>query len=276
MDSARDYLKKLQDDLIEQFKGKPNIEVFQKALARQLEELYGFYYQLNDMRWLQNAEGAQLDGIGNIVDLSRMAALVWSNMAGQIMPMEDDLYRKFLRFKVFLNTSEGTYREIVRTFQMFWADTLILYEERPDVPATMFWTLEGVDPFATDNRVLDIAARVKAAGVALRFAFRGYEYERADWFAGAAAEFTRTFFTGDNVFIVTFETNYSAGSAAETKREFFAEDGDPILTGASAYDAAAESSYIRERYMEFAPIPDTAALYGGGIEQEWIKETHTE
>ena len=49
---ALDFIEKLRRDMIEQFKGKPNIEVYQKALARQLEELHAFFYDLDTLRWL--------------------------------------------------------------------------------------------------------------------------------------------------------------------------------------------------------------------------------
>ena len=276
MDKYIDWLQKLEADLIEQFRGQPNIKVFQKAVARQLTELYAFFYQLYVLQWLDNANGVQLDGIGNIVDLSRTDALIWSNLAGINVPMEDDLYRKYLWFKIFLNTSEGTYRDIVRTFKMFWSDTPILYSERIDVPATMFWTLEGINPFAADNRVLDIASRVKAGGVALRFAFKGYEYEQSDYFVGAAWEHTREFFTDDSVFIVTFETDHFAGAAAEVERSMFVEDGTPIPTEATSYSAGFAAVVIREWYMEFIPLPDSATSYHGDILHEFIKEVHSE
>ena len=37
-----DYLKKLENDMPQQFKDKPNIEVLLKALARQLQEVFQF------------------------------------------------------------------------------------------------------------------------------------------------------------------------------------------------------------------------------------------
>ena len=60
-----DFLDRLRRDTIEQFRDKPNIDVYQKALARQLSELYAFFTELDTLQWLQNAEGVQLDGIGD-------------------------------------------------------------------------------------------------------------------------------------------------------------------------------------------------------------------
>jgi len=188
VDNYLNWLRKLQDDLIEQFRGQPKIAVFQKAVARQFEELYAFYYQLYILQWLDKAEGAQLDGIGNIVDLSRTDALIWANMAGLNAPMDDALYRMYLLFKIFLNTSEGTYGDVVRTLKMFWPDTSFFYSEYVDIPATMFFTSESL-PLTTDLRILRIVTRVKAAGVALKFIMQAEAQETTTCHASTVSFF---------------------------------------------------------------------------------------
>ena len=196
MDNYLNWLWKLQDDLIEQFRGQPKIAVFQKAVARQFEELYAFYYQLYILQWLDKAEGAQLDGIGNIVDLSRTDALIWANMARLNVPMDDALYRMYLLFKIFLNTSEGTYGDVVRTLKMFWPDTSFFYSEYVDIPATMFFTSESL-PLTTDLRILRIVTRVKAAGVALKFIMQVDAQETPMYFAAAVNILNVFFFLGE-------------------------------------------------------------------------------
>ena len=165
MDSAKDYISALEADMIEQFRGRPNLEVYQKALARQLNELYVFFYELYAYRWIQTAQGAQLDGIGNIVALSRMDALILSQMSGENVPMDDETYRLYLMWKMILNTSTATYPEIHRALSLFW-DKTPLYHEDTNYPATMFFTVPAVSGDVGAN-VLSIAAKIKAAGVAL-------------------------------------------------------------------------------------------------------------
>ena len=191
MDKWLDWIQKLEDDLIEQFRGQPKIAVFQKAVARQLDELYAFFYQLYTLQWLDKAEGVQLDGIGNIVDLSRTDALIWANMAGQYIPMEDSLYRFYLWFKIFLNTSDGRYADVARTLKMFWPDTTFFYSEDTGIPATMFFTSEPV-ALTTDFRILQAVTRVKAAGVALKFIIRADAGQTPTYFAGAVSGFWET------------------------------------------------------------------------------------
>lgn len=192
MGSRGEYFQKLHDDLSQQFKGKPNIVVFQKAMAKQLDELYAFFYALRTMRRLQDAEGVQLDGIGNIVGMSRTEALIWSNLAGLVVPMDDKLYRMYLWFKIFLNTSDGTYADVARTIAKFWPDTPFYYSERIDAPATMFFTSEPM-PITTDLRVLGIASKAKSAGVSLHLVMRAEENKTSDFYTSAASGFMETY-----------------------------------------------------------------------------------
>jgi len=223
VDSNLDFLQKLYDDLIEQFKDKPNIMIMQQALARQLNELYAFFYQLRIMRWLQTAQGQQLDGIGDIVVLSRMDATMLLQMAGQSVPMEDELYRMFLAFKIFLNTSNATYRDVYRALKMFLVQSPIFYSERIENPATMFWTLEDVNPFSTDASLLSIATMVKAAGVALRFVFRWEVEGETTYHAGVLQEIWTEHFAED-IELATDGTACHAGAMLESWAEHFEEE----------------------------------------------------
>ena len=251
MDSTSDYFAKLYDDLIEQFKNKPNIAVFQKALARQLDELYSFFYQLRTLRWLQNAEGKQLDGIGNIVDLSRTEALKWSSLAGQVVPMNDDLYRMYLMFKIFLNTSEATYKDIVRALKMFWPYTPIYYSEDIDIPATMFFTTPPM-PMAvsTDLFVLQIVTRVKAAGVSLHFVIpTELDEDVGVYFATGKSQWIKEYIICDTTLMPTDSTNYNATAGTLITKEYI---------------------------VEAAPMPDTIIDYGATAMNQIVKENYTE
>jgi hypothetical protein len=154
---------------VEQFKGKPNIEVFQKALARQLEDLYSLFYQLNTLRHLQNAEGVQLDGIGDIVALTRQDAFVVSRLADHEVPMDDPTYRLYLAWKIFLNTTNCTYEDVHRAITMFWDKTPLLYSEEVDLPATIIFSTPVQDPSEVphDLSVLALVPIIKAAGVGI-------------------------------------------------------------------------------------------------------------
>ena len=163
------YLDKLRGDMIEQFRGKPNIEALNRALSRQLDELYGIFYDLHTLRWLHSAEGAQLDGIGNIVCLTRMEALALSKRAGKNVPMDDPTYRIYLTWKIALNTTNCTHKDVYNAIRMFWDVSPLYYHEEIEHPATIFF---NTPPLSLDEGVIDaaplsIARMTKAAGVAL-------------------------------------------------------------------------------------------------------------
>jgi len=222
VDDYKDYFQGFYDDLPEQFKGKHNITVLLKAVARQLEDLYAFYYQLQTMRSLQAAEGAQLDGIGDIVALSRAQALAISKLADVDVPMDDDTYRLYLTWKIALNTSDCTHADRHRALRLFWDRTPIYYSENPAYPATMFLTVPEVikEPEAA---VFNVASMIKAAGVALHFMFPDDEYTAFDVSGGAEAHFIREFYMAEPE-IVTDSNDFNAGAVFDYIREVYIQD----------------------------------------------------
>lgn len=167
MDDVFDYLKKLEKDLLEQFRGKKNTEVLMKALARQLQEVYQFFIDLRDKRGLEASEGKQLDGAGDIVVLSRDEARQLAETMDPIDVMDDELYRKYLKYKIHINTNICTYKDVYKALKMFWDTTPLYYSEDPEWPATMFFSTPTLKPEDRAERLFKIPV-IKAAGVTLK------------------------------------------------------------------------------------------------------------
>lgn len=161
----RNYQKFVEEDTIEQFRGKPKIQVLHDALARQLQELHDFFLQLNKNRSIPNAIGAQLDGIGDIVVLSRREAGDLAAFAGRGDETDDETYRQFLIYKVLKNTCDCTYPDIIKAFRMFW-DKPLYYSENPEYPAVMFLETGLLAPEDHAENLL-AAPIIKAAGVGI-------------------------------------------------------------------------------------------------------------
>jgi len=190
MDDRADYYSELMLDMPEQFKGQPNIAAYQKALASQLAEVREFFCQLLVLRTLRDAEGAQLDGIGGIVVLTRAEAMAIAQAADIYVPMDDETYRLYLAWKTNLNTSDCTHKEVYRALKMFWDKTPLYYSEDPAMPATIIYTV----PMAVSEHeaaVFRIASMVKAAGVGVHFDFPGHVYSVADYSGCAVADLIR-------------------------------------------------------------------------------------
>ena len=159
-----DYIVDLKKDLLEQFKGKKNIEDLMEVIGKQLNDVYNFFEQLRTERSLHTAVGKQLDGVGDIVSLSRAEA---SMLAGEDLTstsIDDKTYRKYLIYKILKNTCNCTYYDIMKAIGMFWDGPPLKYTEDPNRPATIIFDFEAEKDFA--EQVVGIPY-VKAGGVGL-------------------------------------------------------------------------------------------------------------
>ena len=164
-----DYASAIKNDLLEQFKGKPNIEALANAIGAQLDEVHGFLEQLLTDRTIETAVGAQLDGIGDIEVLNRVEAGIMTGMEDGMLPydvLSDDLYRQYLIWKIIKNTTRTTYPDIIKALKMFW-DEPLYYMEDVNEPATMIFDTGYMDG-PIDLSPLYEAPALRAAGVTLK------------------------------------------------------------------------------------------------------------
>jgi len=164
------YVVNLQSDLLEQFRGKPNIEALVEVIGVELQEVYDFFSQLLIERDIKVAVGKQLDGIGIIADMTRSEAIALARDANYPYTDEDEMYRVFLLYKIFVNTAKGTYADVLRSIHMLWEGTLT-YEEDATVPATIILNFERFNGLDI-QRLLKVPI-VKPAGVRILFRATG-------------------------------------------------------------------------------------------------------
>lgn len=143
----------MENHLIGQFKGKRVLRAILEALGEEMDELEQVFADLRDKRWIDTGEGAQLDGIGTIVNQPRQIAdaiqIAFFGFQGQdnalgfeqgrfrdqwetwlqSVNLSDPEYRKLLWLKVFKNISTGTAEDtIVSTRRIFDASYVVLSE----------------------------------------------------------------------------------------------------------------------------------------------------
>lgn len=159
-----EYATKLKTDLAEQFKGKMNIEALMDVIGVQLDEISEFYEQLKTERTLDVAIGQQLDGVGDIVVLSRAEAAILAGQALSAVPLSDEKYRKYLIYKVMKNTCNSTYYDIVRCINMFWNGPTLKYTEDPEIPATIIFDFDASSELTEQDLETPF---IKAGGVGL-------------------------------------------------------------------------------------------------------------
>ena len=161
-----DYTTALKSDLVEQVRGKPNIESLIEVVGTQLQSVFCFYEQLRRERDVYSAVGKQLDGVGDIAVMTRMEA---GELGGDPIPfdvIDDDMYRQYLIYKILKNTSNCTYPDIIKAFRMFW-DRPLYYTEDPEQPATMIFDT-GELTGDVDTTPLFKTPLLRAAGVTLK------------------------------------------------------------------------------------------------------------
>jgi hypothetical protein len=166
MSEENKYVAQLKSDLIEQFKGQPVIEALLEAIGKQLTEVYEYYTDLRESRSLETAVGNQLDGIGDIVVLSRMEAGELACYQKSVFVLDDEDYRYYIKNKIWKNNCNCTYADIIKGFKMFWTKPLY-YSESIDEPATMILETEPMELNPEIER-LSSAPIIKAAGVGLK------------------------------------------------------------------------------------------------------------
>ena len=100
---TRDYLKFMTSDFLMQFRGEncKNNEILLSAIARQLDDLFEMFKQLEERTFLRRlsenesgfslnlgAHGIQLDRIGEVVDLTRKQATIVSNRLTDVSDLD--------------------------------------------------------------------------------------------------------------------------------------------------------------------------------------------
>lgn len=147
------HTERMISHLIGQFQDKPVIEAELEALGAELELLRQVFDDLKNNRWIDTGEGAQLDGIGTIVNRSRTIKdslqIEFFGFSGQdnsqtfdvgrfrdindnwlaSTRLNDDDYRKILWLKVFYDSSHATGDELIHCLRvLFDAQNIVLHE----------------------------------------------------------------------------------------------------------------------------------------------------
>lgn len=173
-----DYVELLRGDLVAQFKEKPVIDALVSAIGEQLNDVRRFYEDLRDRRGLQTSMGQQLDGVGDIVVLSRLEAGALACINESVYVLDDESYRRYLIFKVWKNTNNCTYHDVIKALRMFWPKPLY-YREDPAEPATMVFETDMLSPEDDVPKLLN-APLIKAAGVGIKVIARTASPEMMD------------------------------------------------------------------------------------------------
>ena len=97
--------------LLQQYKGKSNIESLIKPMTTEYQELEDAIFELLSVLDIDAVEGDVLDVIGTVIGIDRVS--------GQT----DAIYRQFLKAKIGQNFSDGTPEEVIEIFNVLRSTT---------------------------------------------------------------------------------------------------------------------------------------------------------
>ena len=167
-------LERLTGSLPEQFRDKRNITAFLSAISEELEELRMALEQMNPLRSMDQAEGKNLDGIGEIVVLDRDEAremLAWASDS-----LTDELYRVILRFKSLKNLSACSIPEILNMCHVLYQATSVKYTEDARFPAHFGLTVGTGIALEIIELMAHAKMMVKPGGVSVDLAFHPADF----------------------------------------------------------------------------------------------------
>jgi hypothetical protein len=139
---------------IEQFKRKQVFGEVLESWVEQIQALEDAFAQLLSDRWLDTAEGVQLDGLGSIVGEPRGVR-------------EDEEYLLGIKARIMVNKSEGTIEDLLELLKFVSGLDVELTEISP---ARIQVTIIGVDTW-TATVLKKYLLEAKAAGVAVDFIY---------------------------------------------------------------------------------------------------------
>lgn len=175
MINTESITKSFLDKLPEQFKRKHNIEVLIQAFAAELEELVEVFGELETLRAIKTAYGKQLDGIGEIVNLSRVESTAYAGIV-DFYVLDDDRYRLFLMYKALRNANMCTFPELMEICRLLYNVKLLYYREFDDHPAH-FQVMVGADFQEWMMGMLNnVNLTVKPGGVSVEMKFFELEF----------------------------------------------------------------------------------------------------
>lgn len=147
-----------------QFQASPKVLALLTAIVGPLDDSIASMQSLKTERWIDTAIGKQLDGCGAIVGEMRQGR-------------DDDAYRAAIRFRVFVNVSQGTPDALIKGLQYLvdsddsqylemYPATAILFADGPSVPVDIHAQMQDLAPAG----ISDVPVAVSYTEKPFRFA----------------------------------------------------------------------------------------------------------
>ena len=142
------------------FRDKPRLSALLGAFMAQVQEIENTLFDVSLKRALDNAEGAQLDAIGRIVNQPRSGN-------------PDARYRRFIRARIIVNNNRGHADKLMQALQLLDDPRFITRVKLTEYyPASFF--IELVTPLLLldPQEIVDFLKTGKPAGVRMQFIYQ--------------------------------------------------------------------------------------------------------
>lgn len=151
-----------------QFRNQRNIVALIEAFSKQMDELLEVNSQLVKVVDIDTAQGANLDMLGTIVNVSRKEAHILLNREMSVV-ITDEMYRNVLRFQALKNNSNATYPDIMKGMYLLWGENAkIRYAEAVREPASIEISIADITTDETDPALIRPMV-IRAGGVKILF-----------------------------------------------------------------------------------------------------------
>ncbi len=190
-----DHAQVMVDRLLAQFGSSPNLEALVRVLGERFNVLERVIADLQEKRWIETAEGVQLDGCGEIVaqprTISSAIAIPFFGFYGQpairgfgkarfrrryehylsSASLQDPEYRKLIKAKVAKNISWGTTEETISSFQQIFEAPKVVLTETGNAKMRVGIARELSEGERVFVQALDLFVRPGGVGVDIRSHF---------------------------------------------------------------------------------------------------------
>jgi len=167
------YISDALSRITSQFEQSPKVLALLTAIIGPLDSLQATSDSVKTERWIDTAIGAQLDGCGYIVGETRQGR-------------DDDAYREAIRFRVFVNISEGTPAAMIKGLDYLidsddkqylevYPATVLLFGDGPNIPTGIQAQIQDLAPAG----ISDVPVMVSYTEKPFRF---GTEATMSDFF----------------------------------------------------------------------------------------------
>jgi hypothetical protein len=143
------FYERFRPLLLEQYKDAENLNLILEALSTPFEDLDQVNLDIKNLLNLEEADGAQLDLIGDIVGEKRSGR-------------DDEEYLRWIKFRIFANTSRGFVDDVVKALKFITQATKVIYSDNPPASYTIY-----TDGPVVPSNINELMDKLSAAGVSL-------------------------------------------------------------------------------------------------------------